>query len=71
MKFKLGGSWVTLQREPGLRRSLISLRSMMKEILKKEKEGMLVELNEENVEKKRRNRGRTDSSSDKRLTPKV
>ena len=51
MKFKLGGAWVILQGEPGLIRSLISLRSMMK-ILKKEKEGVLVELSKGNEQKK-------------------
>lgn len=50
MKFKLDGSWVTLQGEPGLSRSLISLRSMMK-VLKKENEGMLVELSKGNGQK--------------------
>ena len=30
MKFKLGESWVILQGETGLSRSLVSLRSMVK-----------------------------------------
>ena len=52
MKFKLGESWVTLQGELGLSRSLVSLKSMMK-VLKKERKGMLVELCEAQVEANR------------------
>ena len=50
MKFKLRGEWVTLQGEPRLCRSLISLRSIRK-VLRKEKEWLLVELSNRNEQK--------------------
>lgn len=42
MKFRVGEIQATLQGEPGLSKSLVSLKSMMK-VLRKEKEGLLLE----------------------------
>lgn len=49
MKFKLGDSYVTLQGEPGLCKSLVSLKSMLK-VIRSEKEGVLIELCHATVE---------------------
>lgn len=43
MKFRISGIAVTLQGDPSLSSSLVSLKAMLK-ALKKEREGMLVEL---------------------------
>ncbi|XP_074347660.1 uncharacterized protein LOC141686530 [Apium graveolens] len=45
LKFMVGGEQVTVQGDPSLGRSLISLKAMLK-TLKKEEKGFLVELNE-------------------------